>query len=122
MSLPDSITLADIVGNEVFSTPKDLPNGKLYVAPSPNSDLEGRPTLRVESQRTSKGIERTVLQLTRPLWDAASGTYPKYRTVTATVTRDESDNVTSVENDMVKLASFCSLQNGEPAALASAQI
>jgi hypothetical protein len=78
MSLPSSITLnvgspaADIV----FANSVQLSgSSRAYYAPSPQGDLEGRPTLTISHERTKSGIVRTNAQFIFPIYNSSSLKY-----------------------------------------------
>lgn len=108
MSLPTSITLTDAVAANsiVFESPKLTSKGKVYVANSPQGDILGAPSLRVESERTSKQIERGVAQMMVPLWDATDEAYNYFNTATITLNRHASVDVDVAKNHLRFMASL----------------
>lgn len=77
MGLPTSITLnigspaADVVFTQVSETGSKA----TYVAPSPQGDLQGRPTLEVSHQTTKAGIMRSMSKFTFPRYNATTLKY-----------------------------------------------
>jgi hypothetical protein len=107
MSLPTSITLTDqMAGTLVFEQGKLLPNGMVYVAPSPNNDIAGCPTLRVETNRTSKNIERTMVKLVIPVWDADSASYPQFDSIVLQMNRHANRSAVAFRDEVEKLLSL----------------
>lgn len=105
--LPDTITLLNgTSGNEPFSSPKRTVSGRVYVSASPQGDIQGAPTLRVETSRTSKQIERGVIQLQRPVWDEAKGQYVYFTTVNLQVNRHVSIPTADILLDLQKICSL----------------
>jgi hypothetical protein len=104
--LPESINLVGAAGNETFESPKRTSTGQTYVSDSPQGDIQGAPSLRVETSKTAKQIERGVIQMQRPLWDAAKGQYVFFTTINLQANRHVSVSVADVLDYLKKICSM----------------
>lgn len=104
--LPTTITLTDGTNSEDFTSPKRTANGQIFASVSPQGDLQGAPTLRVETSTTSKKIERGVIQLQRPVWDAEKQQYVYFNTLNIQVNRHVSIPVADILEDLKKITSI----------------
>jgi len=77
--LPSTITLnvGSPAADVVYGPKQTLGSTSIFYAPSPNSDLAGRPTLRVSHETTKSGVVRTLIQVRKPVLDAVTGKYVK---------------------------------------------
>lgn len=86
--LPDTIKVYSYSGSGfslVFSNPTRIGRKTVYFAPSPQGDLEGRPTLTVSSERSKSGVIGTNYKIVYPVY--ANGAYDDYETVSFTQKR-----------------------------------
>lgn len=114
--LPDSITLSDGAVNVVYASKTQVgPNAVRYFAPSPNSDLSGRPTLDVVYDITKAGIARSVVTLTEPIQDSA-GKYVRFSKVTITGTISGNDPIAIREKQLIQGKNFLTSYADEMAA------
>lgn len=101
MPIPSTITLnvgspaADVVFTDSIRQGLKL----LQNAASPQGDLAGQPSLRVEHETTSKGIVRSLVQIRVPQYDSETKSYPK--TVQVNVVTTRPDTVSTAECDRV---------------------
>lgn len=75
----------------------------LFYAPSPQSDLQGRPSLRVSHETTKKGIARSLGQFITPVYDSVAKTYKGFIKTDIVITRDITVSVADVEKEIEKL-------------------
>jgi hypothetical protein len=67
--LPNTITLnvGSPAADVVFDGKQTQGSTTIYFAPSPNSDLAGRETLRVSHETTKSGVVRSLVQVKVPI-------------------------------------------------------
>lgn len=94
--LPSTITLnvgtpaADIV----FADNTQLSGtSTLYFAPSAQSDLEGRPSLRVSHETTKAGVVRSLAQFLFPQFNSDSGKYEGFVKIDLVLSRSKTTKV-----------------------------
>lgn len=104
--LPATVSLTDGVTPEVFGNRRDTPNGAILLSSSPQSDLLGAPTLRVETSTTSKQIERSLLQIQRPIWNADLKKYVYFTSWSLTYNRSVEYSIVEAEKEAKKLLSL----------------
>lgn len=81
MALPSTITLnvGSPAADVVYASKTALDgNAASYAAPSPQGDLTGRPTLRVSSETTKAGIERSLTGFQEPIYSSSKEAYSGY--------------------------------------------
>lgn len=82
----------------VFSEVNDPQFGATsFVAPSPQGDLAGRPSIKIAHTNSKNGVERTLLQIKEPQFNATSETYDDHIQVNVTATRKTTAAVASVD-------------------------
>lgn len=94
-------------------------NAVLYYAPSAQSDLIGRPTLRVSSETTKQGIERTLTSFSTPYHDGTA--YDGFVKADFVLNRHGKVPLTFIERELEKMADFLSVAANRTA-LAQASI
>lgn len=90
MALPTTITLnvGSPAADLVFANSIQLSGSKrVYYAPSPQGDLQGRPTLTVSHETTKAGVVRTNLQVIIPVWNVSKLAYDGFIKSDLTLTR-----------------------------------
>jgi hypothetical protein len=88
MSLPTTISLylssltgtdIDMLAATVFELDLRADKGvSYYSAPSPQGDVAGKPKLKVSQKTSRNGILNTRFEVTVPVFDADTGTYPSF--------------------------------------------
>jgi hypothetical protein len=114
MGLPSSITLnvgspaADII----FSGAVVSGASVTYYAPSPQGDLEGRPSLRVSHETTKTGIVRSLVKIVVPIWDNTNKKYVGSWTKNDTLIRPAASAVQGGKDVLEMGAEFLTASSG----------
>lgn len=90
MSLPSSTFTLNIgapAADVVFGNATRNGNSVVYTAPSPQGDLEGRPSCRVSHERTRSGITKSLVQFIFPNYDSELNKYVGFDSVNLTLNR-----------------------------------
>lgn len=82
----------------------------VYYAASPQGDLEGRPTLRVSHESTKAGIRRSLISLTKPIYNASLGKYQGFEKLDFVMNRPETASVAGSETSMEQMATIIALE------------
>lgn len=88
-------------------------NTVMYSAPSPQADLDGRPTIRVSHERTKGKIVKTLIQLTRPFFDADRDVYDGYETINMTYIRKGGISLADGKKSLETMRKFLALAGVE---------
>jgi hypothetical protein len=107
MSLPSSITLTggDPEVDLVFTDVSQLSGSSLvYYAPSPQGDLDGRPTLKISHETTGSGVKRSALILETPVLNPVTLKYGEFKKTTLTTNRKGTTPVAEVVAELEMMA------------------
>lgn len=96
MSLPTTITVnvGSPAADVVYGNVQREGNSVTYTAPSPQGDLEGVLSQRFASEKTGRGIVRTLHQTRLPVYNTVTGQYAGEVTIQTTVIRPATVPVT----------------------------
>jgi hypothetical protein len=107
MGLPTTIT----AGSVVFDNVSNISGSSvIYYAPSPQGDLEGRPTLRVSHESTKAGIRRSLISLQKPIYNGTLGKYTGFEKADFVLNRPENALVANSELTMEQMATIIALE------------
>lgn len=114
--LPSTVTLnvGSPAADVVFSQTGDNTGGATnYVAPSPQGDLEGRPTLSVRHETTNSGLVRTNVKIKVPQYDDTNDVYVGHEQVDITSVRRASHATTETDRCLEMAEKFLTNQRDE---------
>lgn len=107
MGLPATITAGALVFDNVSNISG---SSVVYYAPSPQGDLEGRPTLRVSHESTKAGIRRSLISMVKPIYSASLGKYTGFEKADFVLNRPESASVAGAETTIEQMAVVIGLE------------
>jgi hypothetical protein len=108
MPLPSSITLnvGSPAANVIYDDISQI-NGAsvVYSAPSPRSDLLGRPTLKISHETSAKsGLVRTLVSLITPIWDSTLSKYDGFTKTDFVINRNQRVPLQLVTDEVEKMS------------------